>query len=101
MTAIASGSTLTSSLKIVIYGSSESFLVMYSAKRVQSTARAEPAGTVVASAASMIRDPAMESSFFRSPGALWGSLDLRELEQTSSPRLDEVCASVIFSGRIS
>jgi hypothetical protein len=74
---------------------------MYLAKPTLSTARAPPAGTRLASALSMMREPSLRSSSFSSPTAFESSSERRELEHTSSPKYGETCAGVIFAGFIS
>ena len=60
------------------------FSVIYAENFSRSTARALPAGTFVASAASMIKDPIMRISSFNSPTALLKASERKELEHTSS-----------------
>jgi len=74
---------------------------MRSANRARSTARALPAGTDVASAAAMTRESSLRISSFRSPGALVGSLERRELLQTSSARRGERWAGESLPGFMS
>ena len=65
------------------------------------TASAEPAGTRASSAARITRELRRRISPLRMPGALSGSIDPKELEQTSSARSPVLCAFVVSFGRIS
>ena len=59
-------------------------LVIYAEKRSLSTANADPAGTLVAIAASMIKDPSRSISSFKRPTALVILSERKELEHTNS-----------------
>ena len=61
-----------------------------------STARAEPAGTLDARAASMVRLPRTDISAFKRPMAFSGISERRELEQQSSAKRSVWWAGVFF-----
>src|SRR5471032_707207 len=71
-------------------------------KPCRSTASAPPAGSLWASAAFMISEPARRISSWITPTALLAaSSERKELEHTSSARFSVRCASVPRTGRIS
>jgi len=74
---------------------------MRSENRTRSTARALPEGTAVASAEAMTRESSLRISSLRSPAALAGSLERRELLQTSSASRGERWAGERLSGFMS
>ena len=89
-----SGIADTSSSTTVMRGWAQSFSVIYAENLSRSTARAEPAATCVARAASMMSEPIRDSSSLSSPTALLTRSERRELEQTSSAKSGEWCAGV-------
>ena len=97
----SSGSSQTSVSTTVMFGCLLILSVIYAEKPVLSTASALPAGTAVASAASIIREPRRRISSFKSPTAFDSSPERSELEQTSSAKFSLWCAGVNFFGFIS
>ncbi len=67
----------------------------------RSTAKAPPAGTLVISAHSIISEFIIRISSFKSPTAFASPSALRELLQTSSARLSDLCAGDFLFGFIS
>ena len=85
-----------------MFGSERIFSVMYAEKASLSTASAPPAGTFVASAASMTSEPNSRISSFKRPQALpHTSPLLSELLHTSSARFLLEWAGVNLFGLLS
>ncbi len=82
---LPSSREVTSSRMMVTRGSSSRAREMYAAKASRSTARARPAGTRVAPAAAMMREPSRRISSLRRPTALSTDSARKELLHTSSP----------------
>jgi len=97
----SSGISVTSSCVMVINGWFLIFSVTYSLKGTLSTAKAPPAGTRVASAASMISDPSRRISSFKRPTAFSTLAARKELLHTNSAKKSVWWAGDFLCGRIS
>ena len=75
--------------------------VTYAEKASLSTAKAPPAGTLVAAAACIVSEPSNRISALSRPQALSSASDLSELLHTNSANLSLWCAGVLLSGLIS
>ena len=95
------GSSVTSSRRRVMRGSSSMAWVTRRENWSRSTARAPPAGTAHCSAQGTSREPRRRISSFKRPAALSTRLALRELEQMSSARPWLLWAGENFWGFIS
>jgi hypothetical protein len=91
----------TSSRKTSISGWSSMRAVMALANASRSTASASPAGTANSRAVGITSEPSRSISHFSCPDGVVGSIDLNELEQTSSASQPVLWAGVLRLGRIS
>ena len=101
ITAFSVGSSVTSPLITVIFGSEVTMRVTSSENSVRLTASAPPAGTAVFSAAAQITEPKRRISSFSRPQALSTRAALSEFEQTSSAKPLYLWAGEYFCGFIS
>ena len=101
MHSASSGIPWISSRRILIFGCSANARVTLQANWSLSTANAVPAGIRTSSATRMIKECNCRISSFNIPGALRGSFDPKEFEQTISARCSVLCAAVSSLGRIS
>src|SRR5262249_6780287 len=91
----------TSARTISIFGWFSSRDVISAAKRLRSTARASPAGTLAGVGGWMMGGPRRRNSSLSRAAALVIWFDLSEFEQTSSAKLPVWWTGVLTTGRIS